>query len=211
MEYNEQTEKIIIKALELLEKGEPIPKILNLLAPSGVEGFPENKNELEELFQTLTTVQTAKHAIHPPKKLLYKIISQIPDERTEHQENHSPSFGFAPWFKFAVPVAMIAVLVSVFYSKLLPEESQKTAELTTTPAPAVSAPAITDKEKNKTTSPSPEPTSLATDNLDALIDEAIALADNQQFAQNEDADASFINSDDQALDDLGQYYNEEEL
>src|SRR3989344_1053253 len=209
MKYNEQTEKIITKALELLEKGESEPEILNLLAPSGVEGFPEHKNELEELFQTLKTVQTVKNAIHPSKELLYKIISQIPDERTEHQENHSPSFGFAAWFKFAVPAAAIAILVAVFYSKLLPEESQKIAEQGATPA--VSAPAITDKEKIKKTAPSPKSTSLAADNLDALIDEAIALADNQQFAQNEDADVSFINSDDQAMDNLGQFYNEEEL
>ena len=204
MEYNQSTEKIIFKALELLEKGKSESEILSL--------FPEHPNEIKELFQTLATVRTAKDAIRPPKELLHKIISQIPDERTEHQENHLPYFGFATWIKFAVPTAAIAILAAVFYSKLLPENSQQLAEQT--PTPVITAPAITQTAgdgKNQPTR-SPEPTSLAAkDNIDDLINEAITLADNRQFVPDEDADASFINSDDQALDDLGKFYNEEEL
>lgn len=206
MKYNEQSEKNIIKALELLEKGKPSPEILNL--------FPEQKEELRELFQTMETVQSAKNNIRPPEKLLYEIISQIPDERTEHQENHIPSFGFSAWFKFAVPTAAMAIiLIAVFYSKLLPKESQEIVQKITeqTATPTVVSPSnapIADIKKNEKT---PAPTSLAADNIDALIDEAIVLADNQQFIPDEDADASFINSDDQALDDLGQSYDEEEL
>lgn len=208
MKYNEQSDKIIIKALELLEKGKTQPEILNL--------FPEQREELRELFQTMETVQSAKNNIRPSEKLLYEIISQIPDERAEHQENHVPSFGFSAWFKFAVPTAAMAIiLIAVFYSKLLPKESQEIAHKITeqTATPTVVSPSsapIAGSKKNEKTS-SPAPTSLATDNIDALIDEAIAFADNQQFVPDEDTDASFINSDDQALDDLGQFYDEEEL
>lgn len=209
MKYNDQSDKIIIKALELLEKGTTQPEILNL--------FPEHKEELRELFQTMETVQSAKNNIRPSEELLFKIIAQIPDERIEHQENHVPSFGFSAWFKFAVPTAAMAIiLIAVFYSKLLPKESQEIAHkiLEQTATPTVVSPSnapIAGSKKNKKTSSSPAPTSLAADNLDALIDEAIAFADNQQFVPDEDADTSFINSDDQAMDDLGQFYDEEEL
>lgn len=208
MTYNEQSEKNIIKALELLEKGKSIPEILNL--------FPEQKEELQELFQAMKTVQSAKNSIRPSETLLQEIIFQIPDERAEHQENHVPSFGLASWFKFAVPTAAVAIiLIAVFYSKLLPKESQEIAQKITeqTATPTVVSPTNTQSANNKKNEKtfSPAPTSLAADNIDALIDEAIAFADNQQFVPDEDADASFINSDDQALDDLGQFYNEEEL
>ncbi len=192
MDYNEQSEKTITKALELLEGGKSELEILNL--------FPEQKDELRELFQTMETIQSAKNGIRPPEALLHQIISQIPDERTEHQENHLSSFGFSTWFKFAIPAAAIAILVAIFYSKLLPEKSQIIVEQTTTPA----------NDKNKKT-PSPEPTSLAANNIDTLINEAIALADNQQFIPDENADASLVNSDDPALNDFSQFYNEEEL
>lgn len=208
MTYNEQSEKNIIKALELLEKGKSIPEILNL--------FPEQKEELQELFQAMKTVQSAKNSIRPSETLLQEIIFQIPDERAEHQENHVPSFGLASWFKFAVPTAaVVIILIAVFYSKLLPKESQEIAQKITeqTATPTVVSPTNTQSANNKKNEKtfSPAPTSLAADNIDALIDEAIAFADNQQFVPDEDADASFINSDDQALDDLGQFYNEEEL
>lgn len=226
MTYNEQSEKNIIKALELLEKGKSIPEILNL--------FPEQKEELRELFQAMKTVQSAKNSIRPSETLLQEIIfqipneaarahsvplprtGQIPDERAEHQENHVPSFGLASWFKFAVPTAaVVIILIAVFYSKLLPKESQEIAQKITeqTATPTVVSPTNTQSANNKKNEKtfSPAPTSLAADNIDALIDEAIAFADNQQFVPDEDADASFINSDDQALDDLGQFYNEEEL
>lgn len=209
MTYNEQSDKIIIKALELLEKGKTQPEILNL--------FPEQKEELRELFQTMETVQSAKNNIRPPDKLLYEIISQIPDERAEHQENHVLSFGFSAWFKFAVPTAAMAIiLATVFYSKLLPKESQEIARkiIEQTATPTVVSPANTQSANNKKNEKtfSPAPTSAtAANNIDDLISEAIALADNQQFVPDEDADASFINSDDQALDDLGQFYDEEEL
>lgn len=200
MNYNEQSEKILTKALELLERGKSKLEILNL--------FPEQKDELRELFQTMETVQSTKNGIRPPEELLRQIISQIPDERTEHQENHLSSFGFSTWFKFAIPAAAIAILVAVFYSKLLPKESQKIAEQTTTPV--IFTPIITDNSKNKKT-PSPEPTSLATNDIDTLINEAIALTNNQQSLPDENADTSLINSDDQALNDFSQFYNEEEL
>lgn len=203
MKHNEQSEKNIIKALELLEQGKSIPDILNL--------FPEQEEELRELFQTMETVQTAKNGIRPSETLLQEIISQIPDERIVHQENHWPIFGFATWLKFAVPTVAIAIIAVVFYSQLLTKNSQKIAEQTATPT--VVSPANTQSANNKKNEKtfSPAPTSLAADNIDALISEAIALADNQQFAPDEDADASFINSDDQAFDDFGQFYNEEEL
>lgn len=208
MKYNEQSEKNIIKALELFEKGATISNILNL--------FPEQKEELRELFQTMETVQSAKNSIRPSETLLQEIISQIPDERIEHQENHIPPFGFPAWFKFAVPTAaMTMILIAVFYSKLLPKESQEIAQNITeqTATPTVVSPVSTQSTNNKKNEKtfSPTPTSLAADNIDALINEAIALADNQQFVPNEDTDASFINSDDKAFDNFSQFYDENEL
>lgn len=209
MKYNEQSEKNIIKAFELLEQGTAVSDILNL--------FPEQKEELQELFQTMETVQSAKNNIRPSEELLSKIISDIPDERIEHQENHAPSFGFSAWFKFAVPTtAMAIILIAVFYSKLLPEEPQnivqKSANQTATPAVVLPAnTSIADNKKNeKTFSPAPK-SAVAANNIDDLINEAIALADNQQLIQDEDADASFINSDDQVFDDFSQFYDEKEL
>ncbi len=66
---NDNLEKVLSKALDLLQEGKSSSQILNL--------FAEYKTELQEIFQVIEVLSSQKNRIIPPKELLTKIIAQI--------------------------------------------------------------------------------------------------------------------------------------
>jgi len=74
----ENLEKTINEALELKEKGKAIPEILAL--------YPEYKEELKEIFQTIDILNKGKENVLSPKELLVKILFEAFKEKTVTKE-----------------------------------------------------------------------------------------------------------------------------
>jgi Tfp pilus assembly protein PilN len=76
---NEKFDRVFKEALDLLEKGKPASEILDL--------FPEFKNELKDLFQTIEVINEQKEKIAPPQELLEKILSRLPFENVTDEKD----------------------------------------------------------------------------------------------------------------------------
>jgi hypothetical protein len=78
---SENLEKIINEALNLKEEGKTISEILNL--------YPEYKNELKEIFQTIDILNEEKEKVLPSKELLVKILSELTSSKNVTEKEFS--------------------------------------------------------------------------------------------------------------------------
>ncbi len=114
METNiDTTEKVLLEALELRDKGVSLPTILNT--------YPEQAAEIQDMFASIAEVSTKKESIRPSMQGLKNILAQLPDvdsaPATAAARTESPYVSFwstvhlSSW-KFVLPVAAIALFVA---------------------------------------------------------------------------------------------------
>lgn len=193
---NEQTEKIIMEALKLIEEGKSMPEILNL--------FPEHIKELGEIFKIMEILGKEKDGVAPDKKLLAKILSEIDAEVTTSGESRfilrddeikgrvsvndkKIKFMTINW-KLTFGVIVLAIVASVSYYQFVLKE--KPLEIAKAPIDISVVP--------------------ATGNVDDIVLALLNDADAETaILANIESDANLILADSQAIDDFGQSYNEE--
>lgn len=185
---NDKFEEILNKALELKKEGKSVPEILAL--------FPEQKKELEEMFETIKILARQKEKILPPKELLSKIITNTETERYSYREekgrpsiiniifNQIHNF-MAPKLKLTLALIAIVAVIGIFsYYQLGLRAPQQLAKEGVLPK--------------------------ATGNIDDAVISLLQDASSEElFFENElSGDISLVNMDSQAIDDFGQSYNE---
>ncbi len=117
--------KAMSEALELKEKGEQLPEILNL--------FPEHREELEEMFKNIEDLAFLKESIKPTEGIFEKIVANEEISRLlrEDEAKHFSLFQSIELFsqlltakKVYVGIAVIVLIfgISGFYYRQLQEE-----------------------------------------------------------------------------------------
>ncbi|MDD5430787.1 MAG: hypothetical protein PHP03_00995 [Candidatus Pacebacteria bacterium] len=183
------SENILMEALKLQEQGRSVQEILNL--------YPENKNELQEMFETIDFLNKEKNKIEPSKEVLEKIIDQISSEKYVTNEeinrcsyrkgrliNLSQIHNIMNW-KLIVPIGVVAVLAVFLISQYGGSAPQYVQNIISPATPA--------------------------EKIDDVVDNIMAelVSENTVFAE-EDGDALLVQMDSQELSDFGQSYNENE-
>ncbi len=211
---NEKLEKILSEAIELQEKGKSIPEILNL--------FPEHKETLQEIFQTITILKTQKAQIAPTKELLAQIISRLKvNEGVTKQESSrylyrgtkkgrsslitiiKNQYTMATKWKIIVPVGILALVVAVIMVTQLggkreiagPQPTEQQAPLAEVPVTPLAKPPV------------------ATGNVDDVVNSLFTDSSDEiaQISKAMDDDVALIGLDSQAISDFGQSYNENDF
>ncbi|HEY4475326.1 MAG TPA: hypothetical protein VJB92_01200 [Candidatus Paceibacterota bacterium] len=103
----DKKEKILIKALELHERGRKPAEILAM--------FPEAKAEIKELFAAMEMFGNAKKHINPEPRLLHEILKKIETKEEQILFVHRRRFHFR---QTIVPVGALALLLIVILSSL---------------------------------------------------------------------------------------------
>jgi len=206
-EKEEKLEKVIEKALELLDEGKTIPEILN--------SFPQFEEELREIFKIIDVL--SKEKIIPQKEILEKIIAQIETEKPVTNKESlryidreailkGPTplinsiknlFIMAERWKIVVPLGVLAIVAVLVVLTQLPKGTP------VTPVTTEEKPPVVTKEKLL------PPTGNVDDIVSAILSEA-----SFEFSQTEkdmQDDISLLDLDSQALNDFAQAYNENEF
>lgn len=106
----------IEEALSLYESGMPPGEIL--------PRFPENQEELKDIFSLLSTLSKEKEKMTPRRELLSRILGEMHSpSQASHSETREVRSGFlSNWFMYAAPVS-VALLIVVIIGLQKEEES----------------------------------------------------------------------------------------
>lgn len=102
----EITEELLSKALGLYDEGKPVPDILSM--------FPDQKEELSRIFDSIKVLKTQKEAVVAPKELLKKIVSAVPYVTAVKDDRYS--FG-GDRLKSSVPASQPFDILKTFTMK----------------------------------------------------------------------------------------------
>ena len=216
---DEKLEKTLIKALELYEKGKPIPEILDL--------FSQYKDDLKEIFQTIEILAKRKKEILPSKELLFKIISQIPGvtkkefarylDRKGKENKFSVAKGrlslikaiknqytMAMKWKIIVPASVLVIAAIIL---IVVQFGGKKQEITA-PTPITQKPSATESPAEPAATPP-----VATANIDDAINSFLMDSSEEinQASKYLDEEAALLGFEDQAINDFAQSYNENDF
>ena len=113
-------EKIIAEALRLKENGKSLPEIFNL--------FPNNRQELEDVFKAIDFLSFSKEKVLPRPELLTEIISKVSSESKVGAVKESNKillanlfseiFSFKRWKIFVSAGAVVVLAVIFIYSRV---------------------------------------------------------------------------------------------
>jgi len=209
-------EKVIEKAIELLDKGKSIPEILN--------SFPEFEKELKEIFEIIEIL--GKEKITPNREILERIINQIgiekgvtKEELTRYLERETKlkgrlslieliksGFNMAEKWKIIVPVGTLIVLAVLIFAT---QSSKKPTEI----AGPTATPVSTGEIARETPVFSQETPPVATGNIDDVVSVVLsdASVEVSQIERDIQEDVNILGIDNQALNDFLGAYNENEF
>jgi hypothetical protein len=209
----EQLEKVLEQALEFIDSGKTPEEVLIL--------FPEQRNELVEIFSAMAVLGKVKEKILPSRTLLEKIIAGTVTVETEQRYNKqgvgrlsllnnliNKKINFLNW-KIAVPAGIFVIVLAASASVQMQLSGNKAALKIAKQIPVVQeivpAKEITSaigivKEDDENESID----SIINSLLDDSTSEQLALAD-------EDTDVSLLANDFQEIDNFNQLYDEKEF
>lgn len=102
MNITDRQLNILSQALKLRDEGKTENEILAL--------FPEEQQELRDLFLTMNELQTGRQAVMPSRALLTRVLADIPKQENVIQK--APSF-ISHYFKILLPSAMVLALLAI--------------------------------------------------------------------------------------------------
>jgi hypothetical protein len=216
---DEKIFEIMNEALKLKDEGKTIPEIL--------DGYPEYRKELEEMFSTINFLNQEKEKIAAPQDVLRKIVTN--EEISRYLERGGEYKEKIRMGAFGLPKPQAEARYSDAKGRASEILSQITNRMTNRwkifvpvgiVALAIIALAIYSQLGKETPQVAQEQEGAeqqvavvpATGNVDDAINALVQAATADQAASNqEEGDISLLLADSQAIGDFGQSYNESEF
>ena len=181
-------EYIFEKALHHYERGVSVSTIINT--------FPQYAKELHEMFDAMEVLRGEGKRIHPSRALLMNIIERVSEiSHVSHVATERSKMKSRMFFRFAMPVGVLAVAMFVILSQLSTPSGPQSVALREFPDP-VSA---------------DFPAKPATGSIDDIVDAMFADALNDQIAFAYENTELSITGDRTTLTNVADFYDEHDF